>query len=69
MPILSAPYFFVHQALQGDPDNLAQVAALHPIGRIAQPEEIAEAAVWLCSDAASFMLGAAIPVDGGYTSQ
>jgi NAD(P)-dependent dehydrogenase (short-subunit alcohol dehydrogenase family) len=55
--------------LQGDPDNLAQVAALHPIGRIANPEEIAEAAIWLCSDAASFMLGAAIPVDGGYTAQ
>jgi NAD(P)-dependent dehydrogenase (short-subunit alcohol dehydrogenase family) len=55
--------------LQGDPENLAQVAALHPIGRIANPEEIAEAAIWLCSDAASFMLGAAIPVDGGYTAQ
>jgi NAD(P)-dependent dehydrogenase (short-subunit alcohol dehydrogenase family) len=55
--------------LQGDPENLAQVAGLHPIGRIANPEEIAEAAIWLCSDAASFMLGAAIPVDGGYTAQ
>ena len=46
-----------------------KVAALHPIGRIANPEEIAEAAIWLCSDAASFMLGAAVPVDGGYTAQ
>jgi NAD(P)-dependent dehydrogenase (short-subunit alcohol dehydrogenase family) len=55
--------------LQGDPENLAQVAGLHPIGRIANPEEIAEAAIWLCSDGASFMLGAAIPVDGGYTAQ
>lgn len=59
----------VDEWLQGDPDNLAQVAALHPIGRIAEPEEIAEAAIWLCSDAASFMCGAAIPVDGGYTAQ
>jgi NAD(P)-dependent dehydrogenase (short-subunit alcohol dehydrogenase family) len=59
----------VDEWLQGDPDNLAQVAALHPIGRIAEPEEIAEAAMWLCSDAASFMCGTAIAVDGGYTAQ
>lgn len=36
-----------------------------PIGRMAQPEEIAEAAVWLCSDAASFVTGHAMAVDGG----
>jgi NAD(P)-dependent dehydrogenase (short-subunit alcohol dehydrogenase family) len=45
------------------------VVALHPIGRIAEPIEIAQAAIWLCSDAASFMIGAVIPVDGGYTTQ
>ena len=33
---------------------------------VALAEEIAEAAVWLCTDAASFVLGAALPVDGGY---
>jgi NAD(P)-dependent dehydrogenase (short-subunit alcohol dehydrogenase family) len=43
------------------------VAGLHPIGRIAEPEEIARAVAWLCSDEASFVVGAAIPVDGGYT--
>lgn len=37
----------------------------HPIGHSAQPEEIAEAIVWLCSDAASFVTGIAMPVDGG----
>lgn len=37
----------------------------HPIGRIAEPEEIAEAIVWLCSDAASFVTGHALAVDGG----
>ena len=47
----------------------AQVVALHPIGRIAEPIEIAQAAIWLCSDAASFMVGAVIPVDGGYVAQ
>jgi NAD(P)-dependent dehydrogenase (short-subunit alcohol dehydrogenase family) len=36
-----------------------------PIGRIANPEEIAEAVVWLCSDAASFVTGHAMAVDGG----
>lgn len=39
-----------------------------PIGRLARPEEIAEAVVWLCSDKASFVLGVALPVDGGYTA-
>jgi len=40
--------------------------ARHAIGRYGQPSEVAEAAVWLCSDAASFITGAAIPVDGGF---
>lgn len=53
--------------MQGRADAEAEVAALHPIGRIAEPAEIAQAAVWLASDAASFVVGAALPVDGGYT--
>lgn len=40
----------------------------HPIGRFAQPAEIAAAAVWLLSDEASFITGTVVPVDGGYTS-
>jgi NAD(P)-dependent dehydrogenase (short-subunit alcohol dehydrogenase family) len=40
-----------------------------PMERIAEPEEIAAAAVWLCSEAASFVTGAAIPVDGGYVAR
>jgi NAD(P)-dependent dehydrogenase (short-subunit alcohol dehydrogenase family) len=52
-----------------DPARVAEVAALHPIGRIAEAEEIAAAVLWLCSDAASFMIGAALVVDGGYTIQ
>ena len=51
------------------PLRIAMVAGLHPIGRIAEPEEIAEAAIWLCSDAASFVMGHALAVDGGYTIQ
>jgi NAD(P)-dependent dehydrogenase (short-subunit alcohol dehydrogenase family) len=42
---------------------------VEPIGRIGRPEEIAEAVVWLCSDAASYVTGLAMPVDGGYVAQ
>jgi len=40
-----------------------------PIGRMGQPEEIAEPVVWLCSDAASFVTGHIMVVDGGYIAQ
>jgi NAD(P)-dependent dehydrogenase (short-subunit alcohol dehydrogenase family) len=59
----------VDEWLGSDPANEAQVVALHPIGRIAEPREIAEAVLWLCSPAASFVSGAALPVDGGYTAR
>jgi NAD(P)-dependent dehydrogenase (short-subunit alcohol dehydrogenase family) len=42
---------------------------VEPIGRKARPEEIAEAVVWLCSDAASFVTGCSMSVDGGLTAQ
>jgi len=38
----------------------------HPIGRFAQPAEIAEAVVWMCSDQASFMTGQSLVLDGGF---
>jgi 2,5-dichloro-2,5-cyclohexadiene-1,4-diol dehydrogenase 1 len=41
----------------------------HPIGRLAQPTEIAEGAAWLLSDAASYVTGACLCVDGGFTSK
>jgi len=40
-----------------------------PMGRVAQPEEVAQAVVWLLSDAASFTTGHALTVDGGFTAQ
>jgi NAD(P)-dependent dehydrogenase (short-subunit alcohol dehydrogenase family) len=56
----------VDQAIEQDPAIDDYLKRLHPIGRIGQASEIAEAAVWLCTPAASFVLGAALPVDGGY---
>lgn len=46
-----------------------QFESMEPIGRLGQPEEVAEAVVWLCSDASSFITGDAIPVDGGWVAQ
>ena len=40
-----------------------------PLGRMGLPGEIAEAVVWLCSDAASFVTGTAMAVDGGFVTQ
>lgn len=47
----------------------AALIAFEPIGRIAKPEEIAEAVLWLSSDAASFVTGLPMAVDGGWTAQ
>ena len=44
---------------------IAQQEAITPLGRLAGPEEAAAAAVWLCSDAASYVTGIALSVDGG----
>lgn len=46
-------------------DLTEQWVAELPLGRIGEPEEVAEAVVWLCSDAASFITGATLPIDGG----
>jgi len=45
------------------------IKAREPMGRMGQPEEIAEAVVWLCSEAASFVTGIALAVDGGFVAQ
>ncbi|CAG1771687.1 partial tropinone reductase I, partial [uncultured bacterium] len=47
-------------------ENARKLNAAVPMGRTAQPEEIAHAALWLLSDDASYVTGVALPVDGGY---
>jgi NAD(P)-dependent dehydrogenase (short-subunit alcohol dehydrogenase family) len=54
--------------LGNDEELIGAARANHPIGRFAQPEEIAEAAIWLLSDKASYVTGTAMSVDGGYTA-
>lgn len=53
------------EAFAGSTEAVERMGALAPIGRVGEPPEIAEAIVWLCSDAASFVTGHALPVDGG----
>ena len=54
----------------GDNPQFAEAAAAgEPVGRLAQPAEIGEAVVWLCSDAASFVTGLPMAVDGGWVAQ
>jgi NAD(P)-dependent dehydrogenase (short-subunit alcohol dehydrogenase family) len=55
--------------LREQPEIVAAIEAAQPIGRIGRAQEIAEAILWLCSDGASFVAGAALSVDGGYVTQ
>ena len=64
---------FIHtpmiSGLEQDPATHAALLASHPIGRLGQPEEIAELVAWLASSRASFVTGAYYPVDGGYLAR
>ena len=59
----------VEGMVAGRPKLAARLDEVEPIGRKARPQEIAEAVVWLCSDAASFVTGCSMSVDGGLTAQ
>lgn len=56
----------VSDILARDPESEGRMLMHQPIGRLGNPEEVAEAVVWLCSSKASLVLGTALAVDGGY---
>ena len=59
----------VETALAADPQREQWMLETTPMGRLGTPEEVAEAVVWLCSDAAAFVTGHALTIDGGVVAQ
>ncbi|WP_420310465.1 glucose 1-dehydrogenase [Streptomyces sp. YS-B37] len=58
----------VADMLEGQAEAMAEIMKDQPIGRLGRADEIAAAVLWLCSPGASFVIGVALPVDGGYTT-
>lgn len=54
---------------EGNRDVLKEMTKAAPMGRLGQPEEIADAVLWLCSDGSSYVTGEAVAVDGGFLAQ
>ncbi len=59
----------MYKEFANTPQTQQYMISLHPIGRIGQPEEVASAVLYLCSDGASFITGQTLPIDGGFTAQ
>jgi NAD(P)-dependent dehydrogenase (short-subunit alcohol dehydrogenase family) len=54
--------------LANEPEAMKDIVKAQPTGRLGKPEEVAAAVLWLCSPAASFVVGHALAVDGDYTA-
>ena len=59
----------IEKVLERNPELEQPIVSRHPLGRMGTPEEIAAAVTWLSSDAASFVTGHTMTVDGGYVAQ
>jgi NAD(P)-dependent dehydrogenase (short-subunit alcohol dehydrogenase family) len=59
----------IERFTKGSREQHEQLEQLHPLGRMGTPEEVAQTIYWLCSDAASFVTGHIMPVDGGFTAR
>jgi NAD(P)-dependent dehydrogenase (short-subunit alcohol dehydrogenase family) len=59
----------VESLVHEHPEAERELSALQPVGRMGAPEEIAQAVLWLCSDAASFVTGHPLSVDGGWVAR
>ena len=57
----------IDRCTRGTAEGRERMIAQEPVGRMGSPEEIAAAVVWLCSDAAAFVVGHAMVIDGGQT--
>lgn len=69
LPGAVATPMLIERGFRANPDFAAQAATAHPMGRLASPLEVAEAAAWLLSDKASFVTGHTLAVDGGLSAQ
>ncbi len=59
----------VQRATRDDPEVRQQYIAMEPVGRMGEPEEVAESVLWMCSEKASFVTGETLAVDGGFLAR